>query len=128
MWRFLRKYNFIGIFADVSTLFASIGLMLATSSFISGLQLVKSARRAERKIHRFNGFTTLGLFICLAATSIYYKGLSFWSFWGWLFGLSLFALKIFIVRKRLKAIKYVSWLGASLILLWLYLVIINIPG
>jgi len=126
--RILKGLNLLSVFSNLSTLFASLGLILATSSFISGMQLVKAANIAERKIHRFNGFTTLTLFICLAGFSIYSKGLGLWSFWGWLLGLGLFSLKITLVRRRRRrTFKYVSWVGASLILLWLYLVFINIP-
>lgn len=127
MGRLLRGFDILSIFNNLSTIIASMGLILATSSFISGLQLVKAANIAERKIHRFNGFTTLFLFLCLAGLSIYNNGLGLWSFWGWLFGLSLFSLKIYIVRRRRRSFKYVSWVGASLILLWLFLVFKNIP-
>jgi len=127
MGRLLKGFDILSVFSNLSTILASAGLILATSSFISGLQIVRGADIAERKIHRFNGFTALTLFICLAGLSIYNNGIGLWSFWGWLFGLSLFALKIYIVRKRRRAFKYVSWVGASLILLWLFLVFKNIP-
>jgi len=127
MGRILKGLDILSVFSNLSTILASLGLILATSSFISGLQLVRGANIAERKIHRFNGFTTLTLFICLAALSIYNNGIGLWSFWGWVFGLLLFTLKIYIVRRRRRSFKYVSWVGASLILLWLYLVFKNIP-
>ncbi|MFQ5736512.1 MAG: hypothetical protein ACE5GY_06565 [Thermodesulfobacteriota bacterium] len=129
MGRFSKILDMFSVFSNISTVLASFGLVLATSSFISGLQLVKAANIAERKIHRFNGYTTFTIFICLAALSIYGKGASFWSLLGWLFGLGLFLLKIYIVRRRRRrTFKYVSWIGASLILLWITLVFINVPG
>lgn len=127
MGRLLKGFDILSIFSNFSTILASLGLILATSSFISGLQLVKAANIAERKIHRFNGFTTLILLFCLAAVSIYNNGIGLWSFWGWVCAFSLFALKIYIVRKRRRSFKYVSWIGASLILLWLFLVFKNTP-
>lgn len=128
MRKLLRTFDMLVVLSDASIIFASVGLILATSGFISGLQLVKSANMAERKIHRFNGFTTLTLFVCLAGFSFYNRGLTFWGFWGWAAGFSLFLLKIWIVRRRRRrTFKYVSWIGASLIILWLVLVFVNIP-
>ncbi|OGT35051.1 MAG: hypothetical protein A2W28_06585 [Gammaproteobacteria bacterium RBG_16_51_14] len=127
MGRLLKGFDILSIFSNLSTILASVGLILATSSLISGLQLVKAANIAERKIHRFNGYTTLTLFLCLAGLSVYNNGIGLWSFWGWVFGLLLFTLKIYIVRRRRRSFKYVSWVGASLIFLWLFLVFKNIP-
>ncbi|MBI5642277.1 MAG: hypothetical protein HY954_02255 [Deltaproteobacteria bacterium] len=122
-----RILNILNVFSNISIIFASAGLVLATSSFISGLQLVKAANISERKIHRFNGFTTLCLFVILAVMSFIRTGIGFWSLIGWISGLCVFLLKIWIVRKRRRAFKYVSWLGATLILIWLFLVYIHIP-
>lgn len=127
-WLF-NTLDILLVFSNVSTILASVGLILATSSFISGLQLVKAANKSERKIHRFNGFTTLVLYVCLASISITNRGIGFWPLLGWLFGLSLFALKISLVRKRSRrSFKYVSWLGATLIILWFTLVFVNISA
>ena len=128
MGRLLRNFDvLLSVFNNLSTIIASIGLMLATSSFISGLQLVRGANIAERKIHRFNGYTTFILLIGLAGLSVYNNGIGLWSFWGWVFAFSLFLLKMRIVRRRRRSFKYVSWVGASLFLLWLFLVFKNIP-
>ena len=124
----LNTLDILLVFSNVSTILASVGLILATSSFISGLQLVKAANKFERKIHRFNGFTTLVLYVCLAFISITGNVIGFWALLICLFGLSLFALKISLVRKRnRRSFKYVSWLGATLICMWLYVVYIHIP-
>lgn len=115
-------------FTNFTTLLASIGLVLATSSFISGLQLVKGRGRVERKIHRGNGFITFGIFVILAVASFISYGLSLWSVGGWLLGACIIMLKLLIVHaKSRRAFKYVSWLGASLIVMWLYVVYIHIP-
>lgn len=115
-------------FTNFTTLLASIGLVLATSSFISGLQLVKGRGRVERKIHRGNGFITFGIFIILAVASFVTYGFSLWSIGGWLLGAFFIMLKLLIVHSRSRrAFKYVSWLGASLICMWLYIVYIHIP-
>ncbi|MBI5491612.1 MAG: hypothetical protein HY893_01635 [Deltaproteobacteria bacterium] len=127
MLRILGLFDFFSIFSNIPTIFASIGLILATSSFISGLQLVRAASLAERKIHRFNGLTTFTLYISLAVLAFAYNGVRFWPLIGWVSGLCLFLLKIWIVRRKRRVYKYVSWMGATLILVWLFLVYIHIP-
>lgn len=119
----------ISVFTDLPALLASIGLMLATSSFISGLQLVRATSRIERKIHRFNGFTTLSIYIVLAVLAHIENGLRFWALIGWMSGLSLVLMKIWLVRQRKKAraYKYASWIGAILVMVWMFMVYIHIP-
>jgi len=118
----------LNAFTNFTTLLASLGMVLATSSFISGLQMVKSKGRVERKIHRGNGFIAFGIFGVLAISSFATYGASLWSVSGWLAGALVIAFKLLIVRTRnRRAIKYVSWLGATLISMWLYLVYIHIP-
>ncbi|MCC6502626.1 MAG: hypothetical protein IT362_05785 [Deltaproteobacteria bacterium] len=118
----------LNAFTNLTTLLASLGMILATSSFISGLQMVKGKGRVERKIHRGNGFIAFGIFGVLAITSFVTYGLSVWSVSGWLAGTLIIAFKLLIVHSRSRrAFKYVSWLGASLITMWLYLVYIHIP-
>lgn len=118
----------LNIFTNLPAVLASIGLVLATSSFISGLQMVKAKGVLERKIHKGNGIATAIIFIALALLSFINYGVNFWSFSGWLSGALLIAVKITIVRsRRRRAFKYVSWLGASLIIMWLYIVYIHIP-
>lgn len=115
-------------FTNFTTLLASIGMVLATSSFISGLQMVKGRGRVERKIHRGNGFITFVIFAVLAVASFITFGFSLWSVGGWLAGVFIIGLKLLIVHSsNRRAFKYVSWLGASLIVMWLYVVYIHIP-
>lgn len=120
-------WEILSVFTNISTVIASLGLVLATSSFISGLQLVRGASIVERKIHRFNGFSSITLFVVLAAMYFVNSGVRFWPFLAWLTALSVIIIKLYIVRKRIKAFKYVSWIGGSLILIWLFLVYIHIP-
>lgn len=116
------------VFTDISTLIASLGLVLATSSFISGLQLVRGTRTSlEGKIHRFNGYGAICVYVTLAAMSFAEDGMRLWPAVGWFSGAGLIALKITIVRRRKRAFKYVSWMGASLILIWLFMVYVHIP-
>ncbi len=115
------------ILTDFRTIVASLGLILATSSFISGLQLVRAKSRIELKIHRFNGQASIVLFTVLALWYFVREGIGFWSFIMWAFFLSVILFKLWIVRKRHKAAKYVSWIGATLILIWFYIVYIHIP-
>ena len=123
-----RILKMLGVFSTASIVLASFGLILATSSFISGLQLVKSASMVERKIHRFNGFTALTIYVILAILAFWYEGFGFLRLLGWSSGLCVFLLKILIVRsKKRRAFKYLSWLGGTLILVWLYMVYIHIP-
>lgn len=120
-------WEILSVFTNISTVVASLGLVLATSSFISGLQLVRGASIVERKIHRFNGFSSIVLFIILAAMYFVNSGVRFWPILAWLTALWIIIIKLYIVRKRRKAFKYVSWIGGSLILIWLFLVYIHIP-
>lgn len=110
---------------------ASIGLILATSSLISGLQLVKGiTAHVEGKIHRFNGYATITIYCILAILSFVNSGIRFWALLAWTSGLLLTLLKLWIVkksRKKRRAFKYVSWLGGTLVLMWFYLVYIHMP-
>lgn len=118
----------LNAFTNFTTVLASIGMILATSSFISGLQMVKGKGSIERKIHRGNGFLAFGIFAVLAISSFTAYGVSLWSVGGWLAGVLVIAVKLLIVHSRSRrAFKYVSWLGAALITMWLYLVYIHIP-
>jgi len=118
----------LNAFTNFTTVLASIGMILATSSFISGLQMVKGKGRVERKIHRGNGFIAFAIFGVLAIASFVNYGFSLWSVSGWLAGTFVIAFKLLIVHSRSRrAFKYVSWLGATLITMWLYVVYIHIP-
>lgn len=119
------------IYSTISTILASIGLVIATSSFISGMQIVRGTYvNIEGKIHRFNGIVTITIYVVLAVLSFINYGFTLLSVVGWLFGSFLIFMKLFVVmasRKKRRAFKYVSWLGASLILMWLYIIFINLP-
>ncbi|HBG45668.1 MAG TPA: hypothetical protein DDW94_01600 [Deltaproteobacteria bacterium] len=118
----------LNAFTNLSTLLASIGMILATTSFISGLQMVKGKGPVEKKIHRGNGIITFGIFAVLAVMSFVSYGFSLLSLGGWAAGFFIILSKVLIVRsKSRRANKYVSWLGASLICMWLYIVYIHIP-
>lgn len=118
-------------YSTISTVLASIGLVLATSSFISGMQIVRGAYvNIEGKIHRASGIITITIYGTLTALSFINYGFSILSAAGWFFGFFLIFMKLTIVRlsrKKRRAFKYVSWLGASLILMWLYIIFINLP-
>ncbi len=117
----------IKIFASWGVVLSSLGLVLATSSFIGGLQLIKGASRssAERKIHRFNGIASLSIYIILAISSLAIYGFGFVALFGWICGLGLILFKLWIIRTRRRALKYVPWLGACIVLMWLYILYIN---
>lgn len=120
-------YNILKLFTSVPTVIASIGLIIATASFMSGLQLVRGASRIEKIIHRYNGIATLSLYCVLFILSLINNGFRLAPFLGWLGGWFVIFLKLLIVRKRGRALKYVSWVGTTLILIWLYLIYIHIP-
>ncbi|MBI5561720.1 MAG: hypothetical protein HY894_02530 [Deltaproteobacteria bacterium] len=124
----LGLVTLVSILTSVPTLIASVGLILATASFISGLQLVKTTAIAvEGKIHRANGIVAICLYIALFIISIFQNGLS-WSIPAWLLGLGVILLKISIVRKRRRrTFKYVNWLGGTIFLIWLYVVWVHLP-
>ena len=107
---------------------ASLGLILATSSFISGLQLVRGTSSGiEGKIHRFNGYVSLSIYIVLTLLSFARSGFNPLTLLAWLSGLGLILLKIRTVRKKGRFVKYASWIGVSLVIMWLYVVYIHIP-
>ena len=120
-------FAILSVFTSVSTILASLGLILATSSFISGLQLVRAASIVEAKIHRYNGFMSICLFLIIAIASFVVNGIFNWTIFGWLFAASIIVIKLYIVRKRRRAFKYVSWIGGTLILVWLTILYVNIP-
>ncbi len=109
------------IFASPEVVLAGVGLILVTSSFISGLQLIKGARGIEHKIHRFNGYCSLTIYIVLAILSFVKFGVRPGALIGWPAGLSLIIFKLWIVKTRRRAIKYVPWLGVMVVLMWLYI-------
>ncbi len=113
------------IFASPEVVLAGVGLILVTASFISGLQLIKGVRGIERKIHRFNGYCVLTIYIVLAILSFVKSGIRPGTLIGWPAGLSLIFFKLWIVKTRRRAIKYVPWLGVMLILMWLYILYIS---
>ncbi len=116
---------------SIPTLLSSIGLILAASSFISGLQLVRGTKGGvEGTIHKFNGIASITIYVALAGLSFKTSGIGLWSLLGWFGGLCLFFLKLLIVKKgrhKRRAAKYISWLGGVLTLMWLYLVYVHLP-
>ena len=55
---------------SIPTLLSSIGLILAASSFISGLQLVRHQGRGRGIIHKFNGIASIAIYVVLAASPL----------------------------------------------------------
>jgi hypothetical protein len=106
----------------------SIGVILATSSFISGMQLVRTKRRSfEGKIHRLNGYSSIALFILLFAISFIDSGYNLTVLLLWLSGFAIILLKLRIVRTRRWAFKYVCWFGVSIISMWIYIIYTHMP-
>lgn len=128
IYDFLGIVHLINILTSAPTLIASVGLILATSSFIGGLQLVKTtAVPIEGKIHRFNGIISICLYCILLLISVFQNGLTL-NLIAWFLGLGVIALKISIIRsRRRRTFKYVNWLGGALFLIWLYIVWVHLP-
>jgi len=106
----------------------SLGVILATSSFISGMQLVRTRKRSfEGKIHRLNGYTSICLFILLFLFSFVASGYNIVVLLLWLSGFSIILIKLRIVKKRRWAFKYVCWFGVSIICMWIYIIYTHMP-
>lgn len=109
---------------DFNTIVASVGLVMATMSFMTGLQTVKKDRTSALmmvKMHRFDGYITCLVYLAVAGLSLSYGGMRLWPVIGWSAGLGLIILKIVVVRNR-KYCKYGSRLGMMLFLSWLYII------
>lgn len=117
------------IFTNLSITLASIGIVLAATSFISGLQLVRSTSGSvEATIHRANGYMTVISFILLALLATRSIMTNTAALLLPLFGLAVFLTKLWIVRRQKRFLKYVSWMGGTLILVWFLIFYVNIPA
>ncbi|MBI5327328.1 MAG: hypothetical protein HZB80_03405 [Deltaproteobacteria bacterium] len=111
---------------EITTILASLGLILATVSFISGLQAVKNKGSADSKIHKLNGYLSFVIYILLAGSSIGGKEVvRLWPVAAWASGLVIICIKIWVVRSG-RAYKYASWVGIMLIILWLVIIYTHI--
>ena len=114
---------------DISLMIGSLGIVLAVSSFISGLQLVKGKRASiEGIIHRTNGYLTVTLFFILAVLAIWSGKVNTASFLAPSFGLGVFLVKLWIIRRGGRRLfRYVSRAGGCLILTWLFIYYHHMP-
>ena len=111
---------------EITTILASLGLILATTSFISGLQAMKNKGSADAKIHKLNGYVTILIYLSLAGLSLGKKdGIGLWPVAAWASGLIIIFVKIWVVRSG-KAYKYASWVGITLIIMWLIIIYTHI--
>ncbi|MEK6537711.1 MAG: hypothetical protein AABZ46_01075, partial [Nitrospirota bacterium] len=109
---------------DFNTIVASIGLIMATMSFITGIKTVKQDRGAAVmmvKMHKLDGYVTCQIYIAVALLSLSNGGFRLWPVIGWVAGLALIIVKIIAVRNK-KYIKYASRLGIMLFLAWLFII------
>ena len=109
---------------DFNTIVASIGLIMATMSFITGLQTVKRDRGAAVmmvKMHKLDGYVTCQIYLAVAVLSLSNGGFKLWPVIGWIAGLVLIIVKIAVVR-NIKFRKYSSRLGIMLFLSWLFII------
>lgn len=107
---------------ETNTIIASIGLVLATMSFISGLQVVKRDKllgAMAATMHRLNGYLSCLAYVILASMSLSsIGGFRLWPVIGWIFGSVLIVAKIMCVRNE-RFYKYGSRLGLLLFIVWL---------
>lgn len=112
---------------ETTVILASLGLILATVSFISGLQAVKGKGSLDSRIHRLNGYLTFIIYLLLAGLSLVKKdGIGLWQVIAWGMGLLIIFTKIWIVRSG-RTYKYASWLGIMLIIVWLIILYTHMP-
>ncbi len=108
------------------TIVASIGFILSLMAFIAGFRMVKRrGGRAERTVHRINGYLTIMLYVIVAALSIA-KGTSGFFIFGWAVGLLVHTFKYYIVKKGLAA-RYGGYVGAMLLIVWLVVIFTHLP-
>lgn len=117
------------MFADfLPLIIGSIGVILATSSFISGMQLVRTRKSSfEGRIHRMNGFVSIALFIILFIVSLIGSGFNLIVLLLWLSGFAVILMKLRIVKSRRWAFKYVCWFGVAIICMWIYIIYTHMP-
>ena len=109
---------------DFNTIVASVGMVMATMSFMTGLQTIKRDREYAVmmvRLHRFDGYLTCIIYFAVAGLSLSYGGLRLWPVLGWTAGLILIIVKILAVRNK-KYSKYESRLGMILFLSWLFII------
>lgn len=98
---------------------------MATVSFISGLQVVKSDKvigAMMASMHRLNGYIACFIYVILAAISLNGQGgIRVWPIIGWAAGLGLIIAKIMVVRNE-RFYKYGSRLGLLLFVTWLIII------
>lgn len=116
----------MGRLFDIYTLIASIGVIFATTSFVSGLQVVKRDKEMGEmmaKMHRFNGYISVLIYVVIATLSLgdQSRPIRLWPVIGWVVGFGIIALKIIAVRNE-KFYKYASRLGLLLFIVWLVVI------
>lgn len=107
---------------EINIIVASLGLVLATVSLITGLQVVnrdKVSAAMMASMHRINGYLVCLIYIIVATLSLSgHGGIRTWSIVGWAAGLGLIVIKILVVRNE-RLCKYSSRLGILLFITWL---------
>ncbi len=108
------------------SIIASIGFMLSVMSFIAGFRMVKRrGGRAERTVHRINGYLTVILYVIVAVMSIA-KGTSGIFIFAWAVGMLVHIFKYYIIKKGLAA-RYGGYVGAMLLIVWLVVIFTHLP-
>lgn len=112
----------------IISLLASIGFVLAVTTFMSGFINVakKPEQQVETTLHKVNGYLTITMYIVVAVLSIANGTKAFYIF-AWGVGLAIHLLKILLVRKGL-AVRYGGYFGALLLITWVIVIFTHLPG
>ncbi len=111
----------------LDTVIASIGFVIAVMSFIGGFRMIRRTdHAAETIMHRVNGFLAIGLYVLIAAISLYEKATLIIAAL-YLLGLMVHLVKIPLVRKGL-AVRYGGYMGAMLLITWLAVIFTHLPS
>ena len=112
-------------FLDLHTIIASLGVIFATTTFISGLQVAKREKQLGTimtMMHRVNGYVTFIIYVVIATLTLStYDSIQVWPVIGWFTGFFLMALKVLTVRNE-KFYKYASRVGLLLFIVWIVII------
>ena len=110
----------------MTTILASIGFVLAITSFIAGFRMIKKTGHiAEHRMHKINGYLTLICYLLVALLSII-SGTTFLFILAWILGLVIHLIKLLLVKKGL-AVRYGGYLGGLLLITWITVIFTHLP-
>ncbi|MCK4738376.1 MAG: hypothetical protein KAT46_00365 [Deltaproteobacteria bacterium] len=110
----------------IATFFASLGFVIATTSFIGGFRMIRRTDHAiEASMHKFNGFLTIFLYLAIASISLL-EEFTYLILFLWCTGFGVHLLKLVFVKKGL-AVRYGGYMGGVFLIIWLIIIFNNLP-